>query len=122
MHLSRLGLWYGQFAGQNGGKPAKTAEQLRQFGQSRLNSQQMAALRVADVGELFVSPRDGQPYKMVNYDRLMAPSGVPVVVFYEQKGQEGIHRVALLGGGSLALDEQKLVVLVPTFKPRSPGE
>lgn len=116
MHLSRLGLWYGQFAGQNGGKPPKTVEQLRQFGQSRTNPEQLAALKVADVSELFVSPRDGEPYKMVKYDRLPAFSGDPVVVFYERKGRDGTRHVALSGGGTLAVDDARLAELVPAFK------
>lgn len=117
MHLSRLGLWYGTFTGQNRGRPPTTIKQLKEYGQQSLSPERLAARHATSIDELFVSPRDGLPYKMVNYSRLPAFSEDPVVVFYEQKGQDGIRRVALLGGGSLAFDEERLRKLVPTFRP-----
>jgi len=115
--LDRLGLWYGMYVSQSKGKPPKTADQVRNFGQERISAEDLSALGVKDVDELFVSPRDGQPYVMVQYARVPPPSPEPTVVFYEQTGQAGLRRVTLLGGGCLEFDAQRLQELVPGFKP-----
>jgi hypothetical protein len=115
--LGQLGLWYAMCVGQNKGKPPKSADQVKAFGARRITSEELAAFGVANIDELFVSPRDGLPYKLVEYKRLPPPSGDPVVVFYEHTSQNGIRRAALLGGGSLECDDATLARLVPTFKP-----
>jgi hypothetical protein len=117
IHLSEIGLLYGTYLGQSRGRPPKAVKQLEDFGQGRISPEHLAAIHAANVAELFISPRDGKPYKMVNYTRVPAPSADPVVVFYEQQGEDGTRRVALLGGGSIVLDEERLGKLVPGFKP-----
>jgi hypothetical protein len=113
----RLGVLYGMCVGQNKGKPPQAVQQIKDFATKRINSEELSALGVTTIDDLFVSPRDGLPYKMVEYRKLPPPSGEPVVVFYEQQGQHGVRRAALLGGGTLDLDESLLAKLVPSFKP-----
>jgi hypothetical protein len=103
--------------GQNKGKPPKTIQQVKDYASQRTSSEELSALGVGNIDELFVSPRDGLPYKMVEYKTLPPPSGEPVVVFYEQQGKEGLRRAALLGGGTLDLDDAALAKLVPSLKP-----
>lgn len=113
----RLGVLYGMCVGQNKGKPPKGVQQIKDFAAKRINSEELSALGVTTIDALFISPRDGLPYKMVQYQKLPPPSGEPVVVFYEQQGQDGVRRAALLGGGTLDLDDTMLAKLVPSFKP-----
>jgi hypothetical protein len=115
-NLSWLGSMYQMFVSQNQGHAPKNIDQLRKFVEKSTGSEQLARLKVATVGEIFVSPRDGRPFAMVSYDKFSAPAAgqPPPVVLYEAEGQNGRRAVAFLGGGTQSVDEQALQKMLPS--------
>jgi hypothetical protein len=97
---------FGQFTGQNRGRPPKNEEQLRKFIE-QMGPAWMESHGVDSVDELFTSPRDGQPY-VVLYGRRRSK-----VIAYEAEGKDGKRFVADdLGNVELA-DEARFNELVP---------
>jgi hypothetical protein len=114
--LGRLGLLYGTFVSQNAGKPPKSVDELQKYAEARTKPDQLASFGATKVADLFVSPRDGTAYAMVVYSQIPPPGGDPIVVFYESQATDGNRRVALLGGGSLLVDEATFRKLVPAAR------
>lgn len=116
--LGRLGLCYGLYAGSHEGKPPNHIDQLREYVERSTSPEQLSALNVDRAAELFVSPRDGQPYKMIALPRLPPPVGgqPPPVVLYEEQGEQGKRYVAYLGGGVEEVDADKFKQLVPNVQ------
>jgi hypothetical protein len=114
-NLAWLGHMYGMYISQNKSEAPKTIEDLRKFVEKRTNPDVLARLKVANVGELFVSPRDGKPFVLVSYAKLppMAVGQPPPVVLYEADGQNGQRAVAFLGGNTQTMDETELQHLLP---------
>lgn len=114
--LSKLGLSYGQFTGVNEGRPPRDVNELRRYVAKSTSDKQLAAMNVANADELFTSERDGKPFMMVPLKRLPPPSdeGQPVVVFYEQAGEDGNRFVAFMGGGVEEVDAERFKTLVPS--------
>jgi hypothetical protein len=77
----------------------------------------LKSLNVSSIEELFVSPRDGKPYKILYGEAAKkAPSGGPAgapVIAYEQQGQGGRRWVASAMGAIEEVDEARLKQLVP---------
>jgi hypothetical protein len=117
-NLSWLGSMYGMYIGTHKGESPKTIDDLRKFVERKTSAEQLARLKVANVSELFVSPRDGKRFVMISYAKLPAPiGGEPApVVLYEAAGQGGMRAVAYLGGGTGELDEAELKSMLPTGK------
>lgn len=114
-NLGWLGSMYGMYIGQHKGETPKTIDDLRAFVEKTMTAEKLARLKVANVGELFISPRDGQPFTLVSYAKLPPPAGgqpAPVVL-YETEGQNGRRAVAFLGGSTRTVDEQELQKLLP---------
>lgn len=116
--IGRLGLMYGIYAGQHQGRPPTSMKDLRGHAERSTSPEEMAAFEVASVDELFVSPRDGQPYKLITLPRLPPPvAGQPgPVVVYEQDGLGGKRLVSYLGGATEEVDAEKFRQLVPQVK------
>jgi hypothetical protein len=116
--LGRLGLSYGLYAGDHDGTPPQNIEELRRYVERTTSSVQLTALKATNVDELFASPRDGQPYKMIKLPRLPSPIGGQPrpVVLYEQFGQQGKRYVAYLGGGVEEIDAETFIQLVSSVR------
>jgi hypothetical protein len=114
-NLGWLGSMYGQYISQNGGKAPKNVEELQKFVEKQTKPDELGRLKVASVKELFVSPRDGKPFKMVSYAKMPppAPDKPPPVVFYEEVGKDGEKAVAYLGGGTQFVPESTLQMMLP---------
>lgn len=86
--LKPLVLLYGQYTGQHMGKPPANEQEFRDF-----VSRQTAFLQqfqISDSSQLFISERDGKPYKVV-YRGDRSPGqllGAPIVA-WEQDGVNG---------------------------------
>jgi hypothetical protein len=117
-NLGWLGSQYARYVGQNQGQTPKTLEELQKFVQENTSPEELSRLGLADARELFVSPRDGKPFRMVSYAKLPPPAmGEPSpVVLYEEAGQDGKRAVAYLGGGTDELDEATLQKSLPAAK------
>jgi hypothetical protein len=113
--LSWLGSMYGMYISQNHGKAPKTIDELHKFVEKATTADKLARLNVTNVNDLFISPRDNQPFALVSYDKFPAPMGgnANPVVLYEVQGQSGEHAVALLGGGTKTVDDNELQSLLP---------
>jgi hypothetical protein len=114
-NLSWLGSMYRSYASQNQGHPPKSIEELRKFVEKTASAEQLSRLKVANVNELFTSPRDGKPFALVTYDKIPVPAAgqSPPIVLYEAEGHGGQRAVAFLGGGTKTLDESELKQALP---------
>lgn len=114
-NLSWLGQMYGRYISQNQGQTPKTVDDLRKFVEKKTDAERLTHLKVATVGELFVSPRDGKPFKMVSYDKLpqMVAGEPPPVVLYETEGKNGSRAIAFLGGVTRYVDDAEFQKLLP---------
>jgi len=117
-NLGWLGSKYGMFVGAHRGRPPKNLDEFRKFVEKQITPAEYERLKAKSVDELFTSPRDGKPFKMVVYTKLPAmtagqPPPPPPVVFHEEIGQEGSLAVAYLGGNTKTLDQAQLKSLLP---------
>ena len=114
-NLTWLGQMYGKYISQNKGEPPKSIDDFRKFVEKKTSSERLANLNVANAGELFISPRDGKPFKMVSYVKLpaMKVGEPPPIVLYETEGRDGRRAVALLGGVTRTVDDAEVQKTVP---------
>jgi hypothetical protein len=102
------------YISQNAGEAPKSIDDLRKFVEKKATPERLDRLGVANVDELFTSPRDGKRFVLVTYAKLPPPgSGQPPIVLYEAAGKNGQHVVAFLGGITDTVDEEKLSQLLP---------
>jgi hypothetical protein len=114
-NLACLGHMYGMYISQNKGETPKSLDDLKKFVEKKISQDRLAQLKVASANDLFVSPRDGQPFTLVSYNKLppMKPGELPPIVLYETSGRSGQHAVAYLGGNTSTLDEAELQKSLP---------
>ena len=110
VRLSRLGRLYGIYLGAHGGKPAASLEAFKAFARERISDEQLQQLGLANVDELFISPRDGAPF-IAALKVSSAPPAIdepPAIVCYEANGVDGEIAVGYLGGGTNLINEAEL--------------
>ena len=113
-NLSWLGSMYGRYISQNGGNSPKSLEDLKKFVSKKVTAERLAALGVANVDELFKSPRDGKPLVLVSHAKLPPPgTSPPPVVLYEAEGKDGQRAVVFMGGITEMVDESRFSQLLP---------
>lgn len=112
--LKPLGLLYGQFMGQNQGRPPASEEEFKVFIRER-GMGMLKQFNVPDVDSLFISPRDKQPYVVVYGEPKGPPAlaGQPVIA-YERVGVGGKRWVANSLGTVEEVDEARFRELVPS--------
>ena len=100
--LRHLAILYGKYQGANQGKPPKDEAQFKKFIKG-LNENQLATAGVspAEIDELFVSPRDGQPYDI----RYNNPPSSEALVVAERTGRNGKRMVAYSTGRVDEIDD-----------------
>jgi hypothetical protein len=112
-NVKNIAIFYGRFMSQNRGRTPPDKEALKKFIASHPVAE-LAALKITDVEQLFVSPRDQQPY-VVRYGAKLpppGPSGSPVIA-YEKDGDGGRRYVAFANAGVEELDDARFKELVP---------
>lgn len=114
--LKPLAILYGQYIGQHRGQPPPNEEAFRKFIEAQ-PPEMLKSLNVSSVDELFVSSRDGKPYKILYGEAAKkgppgGPAGSPVIA-YEQEGQGGRRWVASSMGAIEEVDEARFKQLVP---------
>lgn len=114
-NLSWLGSMYRMYISQQQGHAPKTIDDLRKFVETNTTPDQLSRLKAANVGALFVSPRDGKPFVMISYEKLPPRAGgqPPPIVLYEAVGQNGQRSIAYLGGDTTTVDESELQKMLP---------
>ena len=120
INLSWLGQMYGKYISQNNGEPPKSIAEFQKFVEKKTSPERLDHLKVANVNDLFVSPRDGKPFTMVSYDKLppMKAGEQPPVVLYETDGRDGRRAIALLGGATRTVDNGEVQKMVPASAKR----
>jgi hypothetical protein len=111
--IKPLAMLYGQFTGQNQGRPPANEEEFKRFIRER-GMGTLKQFNIPDVDSLFISPRDKQPYVVI-YGQPKGPpalAGQPVVV-YEKVGVGGKRYVASSLGAVEEVDETRFRELVP---------
>ncbi len=114
-NLSWLGSMYAMYISQQQGHAPKTIGDLQKFVEAKTTAEQLARLKVANVGELFVSPHDNKPFVLVSYDKFpsFTAGQQPPLVLYEATAQDGKRSVAFLGGNTRTLDETEFQKVLP---------
>jgi hypothetical protein len=114
-NLGWLGSKYAMFVGSHRGRAPKNIDEFRQYVEKKTTSQELERLKVKSVDELFISPRDGKPVKMITYSKLPAFVGgqPPPVVFHEEAGKDGKLTIVYLGGNTQTVDAADLQTLLP---------
>lgn len=108
--LAWLGKLYGTGLSVQEGKPVQSLDSFRKYISTKVTEEQLERLGLNSWEELFVSPRDGQPFKMVTGLSASPPKvgELPPVVFYEANGRDGEFALAYLGGGTAVVEKKEL--------------
>lgn len=106
VRIRQLNSLYNAFGAIHHKKPANM-EELRGWAK-KLSKTKLAELRVDDVDEVLISPRDNQPYVVVNG----GPAGPWMVVLHEKTGQDGKRYVMTAMGSALELDDAAMKLVV----------
>ncbi|MCC6493555.1 MAG: hypothetical protein IT424_11100 [Pirellulales bacterium] len=103
-NLRLLAALYGQFRASHRGQLPRSEQQLKEF-IAKEKTEALSNAGLANVNELFVSKRDGQPY-VIRYQQ--SPDWKHEgIVAYEQQGENGAREAATdLGGMTVLSDEQ----------------
>lgn len=105
--MRALAMGYGQFVAQNRGRPPKNEAQFRKFFEA--NPLFLDGFGVESIDDVFVSPRDNEPYEIVYGKRAK-------IVAYEKVGVDGKRIVADDLGIVQEVDEAQFAELVPDAK------
>jgi len=101
----------GTYASRNQGKLPPSLDELKKFAKSAKN----LPLTVTD--QMFISPRDNQPFVLVSLERMPVPgSGKTTVIVYEKTGSGGRRYVADPVAKVEEVDEATFKTLVPNAK------
>lgn len=103
--LGALAIAYGQYSSSHRGMPPKSEKALKDFIEKQ-GPEFLTSLKVETVEDLFISPRDGEPYVVIYRKR--SP-----IVAYEAVGADGTRWVAYDIGGAEELDEATFREKVP---------
>lgn len=105
--MRALAMAYGQYVSQNRGRPPKDEKRLRKFVEDKQHI--LDTFGVESIDDMFVSPRDNEPY-VVNYGKKAR------VVAYEKVGVDGKRMIAEDLGVVREVDEAEFAELVPNAK------
>lgn len=111
--LKTLAISYGQFFGENRGRPPANEQVFKRFIEQR-HPEALQQPGVESVDDLFISPRDKKPYQ-VFYGRLPQQPGYQGhdIVAYEQEGTGGTRMVATSMGAVFTLTEEEFRQALP---------
>jgi hypothetical protein len=115
-HLKALAVFYGRYVQRHQGKTPPDEAAFKKF-LAGLRPEERGGLLKGTVDELFLSPRDKQPY-VVRYNVAVSapgPKGAPVIA-YEQSGASGKRYVATALGSVELMTADQLRQLVPDAK------
>lgn len=105
--MRALAMGYGQYIAQNRGRPPKNEERFRKYLEQ--NMMILENFGVESIDDLFVSPRDNEPYEIIYGKRAK-------IVAYEKVGVDGKRMVADDLGIVKEVDEAEFAELVPNAK------
>lgn len=103
--LQQLSVFYGRYMSQNKGQTPTSEKQFKEFIQKVDSS--------VNVDELFVSPRDNEPYVVRYKEGMVAPGAVTV---HEKTGVDGQRMVSLSTGEVRTVDETEFKKLMAGSK------
>jgi hypothetical protein len=107
--LRRLAVYYLMHAGRYQGNGPASEQKFKAF------IKQNAPPNM-NVDELFVSPRDGQPYVIIYNVRPGIPSSDSPVIMYERTGEGGTRQIARSSGAVQVVAEAEFEKLRPPAK------
>jgi hypothetical protein len=107
-HIIKIVFLYMDFRGAHGGRAPKDAQELKNWAKG-LKKEQLASRGIDDLDGAFISPRDNQPYVLVNPQAGRAgPGGRPSMLWvYEKAGVEGKRMGANSMGYAFEMDEER---------------
>jgi hypothetical protein len=114
--ITRLGTLFGRYSSLHQGVGPPDEKAFKEFIRSMPadQAQSISGLDQSKVDDLFVSPRDSQPY-VILYGTMMSapgPEGAPLIA-YEKVGSGGKHYVYISPGKVEEVDDARLNELVP---------
>lgn len=109
-HLQTLSVLFMQYTSENKGQSPPDEATFKKY----VNGLPPERLMGKTADELFISPRDSQPYVVFYGVKMGMPgAGPPAVVAYEKTGVLGKRYIATALGGVEEVDEAKFQQLVP---------
>ena len=106
--MKALATAYGQYISQHRGRPPKNEKSFRKYLESDA-AEFLSNFGVEAVDDLFISPRDNEPYEIV-YGKMAK------IIAYEKVGVDGKRLIADDLGVVEEVDEAKFAELVPNAK------
>jgi hypothetical protein len=94
LHLQKFSKLYYRFK-EDQTRPPADVQTLKTWAKKKLKKNDLADLGIDDLDQAVTSPRDHQPYEIVNL-----PMGMGPLLAYEKNGVDG-KRLCLNGGGSI---------------------
>jgi hypothetical protein len=114
--IKALSLLYGQYTGQHRGQTPADEKEFKQFVASRKETLESFQLDPNNIDQLFVSPRDSQPYGIaykVKTSGIPDPMAPSPPVIWEKVGSAGKHYVADSLGKVELISEDEFKKRVP---------
>jgi len=109
MRIKNLAVLRGQYVARNKGKPPANREVFEKFVKS-LSAEELKRFGVeGNVDDLFVSPRDGEPYVLRSVPEMGAAK---TVVLHEKTGKKGKRWVAFSTSEVQEVDQARFEELV----------
>lgn len=111
--LKPLALLYGYYIRDHRGQPPANEDEFRQFVEKQ-PAETLAQIGAKEPNQIWISPRDGQPY-VILYGKVSGPpgpAGAPVVA-YEKVGSGGKRMVVSSLGAFEEVTEERFRELVP---------
>jgi hypothetical protein len=108
-HILKVPPLYNSYRSAHGGRPPATIDELKAWAK-KLPKERLQKLGIEDVEQALTSPRDNQPYVLVDPAVVKkAPMGMARVVVHEKEGVDGKRMTAsLMGGGAQEMTEEEM--------------
>jgi len=105
--LRALAINYQRYAGQNQGNGPPTEQKFKDF------IKKVGLPEGITIDDLFISPRDNQPYEIRYKVRPGSPGPDSPVIMWEQTGEGGTRQIARSSGSVLVVPEAEFEQLKP---------
>jgi hypothetical protein len=108
-HIMQIVFLYKDFQGAHQGRGPRDAQELKTWAKG-LKKDKLAAQGVEDLDKAFTSPRDNQPYVLVDPKAGRSGQGgrPPMLLVYEKTGVEGKRMGANGMGYAFEMNEERL--------------
>ncbi len=109
-HIMQMAGLVGAYKAANNGKSPASPDVLKSWAQKQPKDKLTSVKDALD--DVFISPRDNEPYQLAPPPQGMRAMGPPRIVVYEKTGKRGKHIIASGMGNVQELDDKALNALL----------